>query len=357
MGLSSSSAPLKVVQVGMGGFGRNWYESKIAPYAEVKVVGFVDVVPESLELLRERHGIAAELCYSDVDKAIEATAPDALIVTASLPGHLPSAYAGIRAGKHVLMEKPFAPSVAEAREITAAAEKAGTILMISQNYRYFPAPIRAQEHVLSGDLGDLAVIHVDFRRDHTSYNARLKLHYDLVHPLLADMSIHHFDLMRMVTGRDAKRVRATAWNPPWSHYKDPPAAELVVEMEGGLLITYRGSWISPGPVTAWAGEWRMEFEKGEVSWTSRADDTVRGDVMRVRPVPSEEADDPAMSEYTERLPAMETVDRSGSLAEFVHCVRTGETPQTTARANIGSIGLTYAAIASLESGDWEDVES
>jgi predicted dehydrogenase len=368
MAVESSHAPLKVVQVGLGGFGRNWYATKIRPSPDVEVVGFVDLVPELLEMVRSEYGLPDDLFFSTVDEALRKTDAEALIVTASLPGHVPAASAGIAAGKHVLMEKPFAPSVAEARELTAKAEAAGKILMISQNYRYFPATQRAAEIVASGELGQLGVIHVDFRRDHVTYNEGRTRHYNLVHPLLADMAIHHFDLMRMITGVDAKRVRCTGWNPPWSHYRDPPAAEALVEMENGVLITYRGSWVSPGPITPWAGEWRMEFERGEVYMHSRWDDSADDEVVRVRTVPGTvtvSANEPTGAsaakgadpvEYTERLAEVALTDRAGSLAEFVHCVRTGETPQTVAAANIGSIGLTYAAIASLDTGDWVEVE-
>lgn len=340
----------RVIQVGLGGWGRNWYASTLAPSPEVEVVAFVDLVPDLLKIVQQEHGIPATHCFTSVEEAIEQADADALVVTASLPGHLPAAHAAIAAGKHVLLEKPFAPSVDEARAATAKAQAAGAVFMISQNYRYYPAVMRTREIVASNELGKLGVIHLDFRRDHMTYSEARTKHYNLTHPLLADMAIHHFDLMRMISGVDARRVRCTGWNPPWSPYKDPPAAEALIEMENGLLVTYRGSWVSPGPVTPWAGEWRLEFEQGELFMQSRGEG-IRDDHVRVRTV----APNPK-SEYAERLPAVERTDRAGSLHEFVHCIHTGETPQTTAAANIGSIGLTYAAIESLQTGDWVEVE-
>ena len=49
----------------------------------------------------------------------------------------------IEAGKHVLVEKPMAPTLSDARAMVAAAERANRLLMVSQNYRFYPAPATA----------------------------------------------------------------------------------------------------------------------------------------------------------------------------------------------------------------------
>jgi len=66
------------------------------------------------------------------------------------------------------------------------------------------------------------------------------------------MSIHHFDLMRAVTGLDATAVFCRTWHPDGYPYSGPPAGAGVLEF-GDLTVSYRGSWISPAPETTWAG--------------------------------------------------------------------------------------------------------
>ncbi|TVQ20869.1 MAG: gfo/Idh/MocA family oxidoreductase [Spirochaetaceae bacterium] len=340
--------PLRLIQVGLGGFGRNWYQTKIAPFTRVATTGFVDSSDEAMQIAQRTLGIDPADCFATLDDAMRERECDAVVITASLPGHVPNALTALHAGKHVLMEKPFAPSVAEARAVVRAASDAERTLMISQNYRFFPAPILAARIVSEERLGRLGVVHVDFRRDHVAFSEGRKRHYQLPHPLLADMAIHHFDLMRMVAATDARRVRCHSFQPPWSHYNDAPAAEAVIEMESGVVVTYRGSWVSPGSVTPWAGEWHLEFERGEVWFASRGDDTPGADEVWIRRVGKEPK--------RQALPAMRYVDRSGSLNEFVNAIRDGREPVSSGNANIGSIALTYAAIAATESGDWESVE-
>lgn len=344
----SSTDTLKIIQVGLGGWGRDWYRRRLKPEPWVDVVGVVDQSADALRLAQDEAGVRADRCHERLEDALAATDAAAVLVTASLPGHVPAAGAALAAGRHVLMEKPFAPSVSEARALAKQAREAGRLLMISQNYRYFPAPQRVAQIVAHGELGRLGVVHLDFRRDRGGFDEKRRKHYALANPLLADMAIHHFDLIRMVTGSDARRVRCHSYNPPWSSFRDDPAAEAVIDMENDVVVTYRGSWVSQGPVTPWAGEWRLEFERGEVWFTSRGDMDRDVDEVWVR-----RADGKARRE---KLPKMDALDRTGSLREFAACIRDDREPATVGEANIGSIGLTYAAIEAARTDRWVDVE-
>lgn len=344
----SSKTTLRIIQVGLGGWGRNWYQHRLKPEPWVDVVGIVDQSADALALAQKDAGAPADRCYERIEDALASTDAEAVLVTASLAGHVPAASAALAAGKHVLMEKPFAPSVADARALARQARDAERLLMISQNYRYFPAPQRAAELVANGELGRLGVVHLDFRRGNVGYDERRKKHYALANPLLADMAIHHFDLMRMVTATDARRIRCHSFNPPWSSFTDDPAAEAVIDMQNDVVVTYRGSWVSQGPTTAWAGEWRLEFERGEVWFTSRGDMDRDADELWIR----RDGGTPRR----EKLPRMDALDRAGSLREFAACIRGGHEPTTVGEANIGSIALTYAAIEAARTGGWVDVD-
>lgn len=331
---------MRIIQVGLGGWGRNWYSHVLQRFPGVSIVGLVDSSPEAIGLAQKQLDVEKEMLYPSLTDAIAATDCDAVVITTSLPGHIPNALAALESGKHVLTEKPFAPTIAEANRAIEAAEEAGRVLMVSQNYRYYPAPRTVLKLVESGELGELGAIHIDFRRDNVEFRERSKKHYALEHPLLADMAIHHFDLMRMVTKSEPKEMSFYAHNPPWSHYSYPPAANGTVEMENGVIVSYRGSWVSPGEITPWAGEWRMEFAKGEVRWTSRADDTARADVVRVRAL--------GEKEKTAKMEDLPYLDRAGALAEFVRAVRNGDEYENSGRSNRGSIAMVFAAIESVE---------
>lgn len=338
---------LAMIQVGLGGWGRNWYQLELRNHPSARVAAWVDADKSARTQSISSFSLPSEQVYADLDDALEHHAAEAVLVTTSLAGHVPVVERALRAGRHVLVEKPFAPSVAEAERLVELAEKVGKILMVSQNYRFFPAPVAARELVTSGNLGALGAIHVDFRRDHVRPDPGRKTHELLSQPLLADMAIHHFDLMRMVTGQDAKRITCHGWNPPWSAYKDPAAAVAFVEMEDGLPISYRGSWVSPGSVTPWAGEWHMEFERGEAVWTSRIDMTDTADRLLI----AEHGKQPK----EQKLPTLSQIGRSGAVEAFVAAIQSGTSNGCAGSANIGSLAMTYAAIASVECGEPVDV--
>jgi predicted dehydrogenase len=103
--------PLRVLQVGLGGWGRDWAHRVIPEVTEVDLVGYVDTEPSALARLREVTPVAPVQCFLTLGHAIQATKPEAVLVTATLPGHEPVTRAALAAGLHVLVEKPFAESV------------------------------------------------------------------------------------------------------------------------------------------------------------------------------------------------------------------------------------------------------
>src|SRR5579875_2837045 len=126
---------MRLVQVGLGRWGSDWAESVLPADPDIDVVGYVDSNPAALASLTAA-GMPPERCFGSLDAAIVASDPDAVLVTTNVPGHFPVAEAALRAGRNVLLEKPFAGSLAQAQALVALADESPGILMISQNYRY-----------------------------------------------------------------------------------------------------------------------------------------------------------------------------------------------------------------------------
>ena len=330
--------PLRLIQVGLGPHGRNWARKVVPEIGEIEVVAFVDKDPYALDALKEEAGVPAERCFESLTEAIAATQPQAMLNTTALPAHVPVTRAALEAGLHVLVEKPLAASFAQAQELVDMAAARNLILMVSQNYRFFPAPRVIAAMVHESALGKLYAVEIDFRRYSTvGQNGRGRHHLE-EQPLLVDMSIHHFDLLRMILSREPRRIYCEAWNPEWTAFSGPSVAVASIDFEGGVVVSYRGSWISAGPVTPWAGEWRMEFENGEVKWTSAADSDITQDKVVVRPR-NEEA-------RTITLPTVPRTGTWGTLTEFAAAIRSGREPETSGRNNLGTIALMAAAVES-----------
>jgi predicted dehydrogenase len=145
-----------------------------------------------------------------------------------------------------------------------------------------------------------------------------------------------------VLGQEARQVSCQAWNPPWSKFAEPAAAAATIAFDGRVVVSYRGSWVSPAPRTLWAGEWRMECERGAIFWTSRDNQGTGGDRVTVRLL--------GKAARRVELPELPAVDQAGSLAAFAQAIRTGQEPETSGRANLGSLTLALATIESATLG-------
>lgn len=331
---------VRLIHVGLGNWGQNW-ESRVLPTVRdmVEPVAFVDAHAPTMQAAQAALDLDTSICFDDLDTAVARVRADAVLATVPLEAHIPVALAALNAGKHVLIEKPFAPTIADAQRVADAAKQHGLMAMVSQNYRFYPAVRAARDLVADGVFGAVGSVNIDFRRHATprpgSAYARIP------HPLLEDMAIHHFDLMRAVLQQEPVSVFCNAWNPRWSGYAGITSASASLTFNGGANVSYRGSWVSPGPLTAWAGEWRIECERGEIVWTSRADN--RGlDAERVtlRPLDGQDED--------VSLPEPTHWGRASVLQAFADAIRSGEPPETAVADNISTLALTAAMITSAE---------
>lgn len=336
---------LRLIQVGLGTWGLSWTQVALGR-PEVMLAGLVDPEPAALEAAGALSDIPAERRFADLAGALAAVECDAVLITAGLGAHAPLAEAALRAGKHVLVEKPFVETPAEARGLAELAERQSRALMVSQNYRFYPAARAARALVAEGRLGPPVAVDLDFRQNAPAFVPAGHRYYGSRQPLLMDMSIHHFDLLRFVLGREPERILCRGYQPAGSPFSDPPAASALISFAGGTLARYHATWLSPGPLTNWAGAWRIVCTDGEILWTSR------GVGLRNERVTIRHGDGRA-----ERLalPALRATDRAGSLAAFAAAIAAGVEPESSARDNAGSVALMAAAVASAEGGGWVDL--
>jgi predicted dehydrogenase len=327
---------LRIIQVGLGGWGRNWARTVISQNKDVEVVAYVDTIEAMRTQAQTDLKVPATLFYPTLEEALTAVDCDAVIITADLAGHVPVALTALQAGKHVLLEKPFAPTLAEAQQLIDVARQQQRILMISQNYRFYPAVQAVIELIREQTLGPVGTVTIDFRRYANTDPKEGHKHYTIWQPLLVDMSIHHFDLMRAVLGQEATQIICQTWNPTWSNFTENAAGAATITFEQGVVVSYRGNWVSTAPQTSWAGEWHVECAKGEIIWSSR--DEPNPDYVLIRPLNKKA--------QQIKLPDVPLRDRHGSLNAFVQAVRTGQEPATSGRDNFNTLALMLAAVES-----------
>ncbi|MCD7060984.1 Gfo/Idh/MocA family protein [Pelagibacterium xiamenense] len=340
---------VRAIQVGLGGWGFSWAKEIVPTVERVAPVAYVDANPEAIRRVQTELGVAPDKCFLSLEEAIAKTDADLVLATLRTEAHHPVVGQALDLGFNVLVEKPFASTLAQARDLVARAEKAGRILMVSQNYRHNPAPHKVAEMVANKTLGDVNLVSIDFRKHAPSVGYRF---WEMPDPLLADMAIHHFDLMRMVLGDDPKRVSCRTWNTTDSQFVHHPIGVATLEFEKGTVVSYRGSWMSGAQDTAWSGAWSMDCSKGEIWWSSR-DHRATGnlpDIVRTRDL-SGEADEIA-------LPKLDHLDRAGTLNAIATAIETGRTPPhfSSGQENLLSFALVEATIRSAsQAGAWVEI--
>jgi predicted dehydrogenase len=333
---------LRLVQIGLGGWGRNWVEEITRATPGVEAVAWVDIDRATRERAIVDLDLPRERVFGSLDEALERVAAEAALVVVPLAAHTLVTRQVLEAGLHALVEKPFADSLEEARTLERLARDRERVLMVNQNYRWFPAPALARRLVHDGALGYVVACYVDF---HFYYGTGYR-YFFLEEPLLGDMAIHHFDALRFVLHDEPLEVSCHSWAEPDTPFAGPPAAVATMRFAKGAVVSYRGSWLTRGPATPYGGHWRLDGTGGTIEFTFRGafEDREKLDRLTVhRPGEPPEA---------VRLPGMRCKDRKGALDAFARWIRDGEPPEgaSTATDNLKSLALMFATIRSARMG-------
>jgi len=149
------SKQIKIGVVGCGYWGPNLVRN-FRSMSGCELTSMCDVSAERLEHLKGLYPeVKAEMNYQ---RMLSEGNVDAVAVATSVKMHYPMAKAALQAGKHVLVEKPMAASVAECEELIQIADEKGLVLMVGHTFLYSPAVKKIKEIVDRGDLGEIRYI-------------------------------------------------------------------------------------------------------------------------------------------------------------------------------------------------------
>ena len=320
---------MKLIQVGIGGMGNTWLNA-VAASDEADYAALVEINPATAEAQAEKHGLDRRRIYGSLEEALAAVTADGVIVVTPPQTHRAISVAALRAGLPVLSEKPLADTREAAEEIVRVSRETGKLHMVAQNYRY-SAPVQTLKRVLdSGALGPVGAVTVRFYRGPHFGGFRETMPY----PLIVDMSIHHFDMLRFFLGSDPVRLSGRSWNPTWSWFQGDASASVVIEFDQAVA-TYTGSWCAQSGDTPWNGNWRFDCAQGVV--------TLEEDHVWVQPHAGLREEAPLL--------AMPRTAQPYLLHEFVTAITTGQPPATTCFDNIHSLQIVLDAITAFTRGN------
>ena len=197
--MSKSSKKIRVGIVGVGSIGRLHAEKLVEAGAEVAAV--CDIRPDRLAFIAKTFNVAN--AFEDYHDLVKLADLDA--VTVGVPNylHAPVALSALNAGKHVLCEKPMAMSVAQCKQMVAAARKNRRHLQIGFSTRYHGEAKLARHLVDAGKLGHVyhAVVHAIRRRGVPGRGGWFTTKAQSGGGPLIDIGVHMLDLTCWLMGK------------------------------------------------------------------------------------------------------------------------------------------------------------
>ncbi len=218
--MSRRGKPFSAAVVGTGFIGPVHVEG--LRRAGVHVAGIVGSSPDKSQAAADQLGLPRG--YATLDEVLDDPEVDSVHLTTPNRLHFAQAAAVLRAGKHVLCEKPLAMTSAETAELVRIAADSGRAAGVAYNIRFYPLCHEAAARATDGSLGD--VLHVtgsyvqDWLLYDTDFNWRVLAEEGGDLRAVADIGTHWLDLVQFITGRkvtavcaDLRTVHATRQRP------------------------------------------------------------------------------------------------------------------------------------------------
>jgi predicted dehydrogenase len=266
---------------------------------------------------------------------------DAIDICLPTPEHRAATEAALAAGKHVLLEKPIAMTLADADALVDAAAATDRVVMIAHVLRFWPEYVELQRQVASGDLGRPVSGFASRRQPFPAWSA-LFSRADLTGGAVIDMMIHDYDALNWLFGRPVAVTARGERNPRSGGFDQ---VQVLVDYANGASALVDGGMMMP---ESYPFSSRLEAlcERGAVEYAFRAGG--RSVEMGA-----------GQNELTlfrndgepRRLTPPQSDPYAAECAYFIDCVRTGQpaTRATPAEAR-AALAVALAARDSLEQG-------
>ncbi|MBF9032808.1 Gfo/Idh/MocA family oxidoreductase [Rhodobacterales bacterium HKCCE2091] len=271
---------------------------------------------------------------------LEDSAIDVVDITLHPEHREPLIEAALRAGKHVLSQKPFVTDLDRGAALVALADDNGVSLAVNQNGRWAPHLAWMREAVRAGLIGDLVSAHVSI---HWNHGWTAGTPFDEIEDLvLYDFGVHWFDFVTSVAGGRIRSVVAQAVRARGQENKVPLLAQALVRMEGGQAsLVFDGATPQGSADRTWiGGTGGSLLSEGPDLGNQQVTLTTAKGVARPK------------------LEGQWFNDGfRGAMGELLSAVEDGREPLNSARANLDSLALTFAAVASARTGREVEVGS
>jgi len=176
----------------------------------VGVAGILDISAEAAQRVAQSQGVTK--VYRHFQEVLNDPDVDVVHVTTPNASHFEMAAQALKAGKHVLCEKPLAMNTRESSELVKIAADTGRVAGVNYNIRFYPLCHEARHRIQQGEIGDIFSIYGSYVQDwllyDTDYNWRVLSKEGGALRAVADIGTHWLDLMYFITGVEIDAVCA-----------------------------------------------------------------------------------------------------------------------------------------------------
>lgn len=243
-----------MVKVGVIGCGKVAQIRHIPEYLDnpdAELTGLYDLNLQRAQELADKYNCKS---YVSVEELLADPKIDAVSVCVANNAHAEITIAALKAGKHVLCEKPMATALTDCQAMVEAAEQAGKLLMIGQNQRFAKAHVEARKLIQRGDLGKILTFKTTFGHggpETWSVDAGPQNWFfnkkRAVMGAMADLGAHKTDLIQFLLG---DRIVETTARISTLDKRDSSGeligvddnAICIYRLEGGAVGTMTASW-------------------------------------------------------------------------------------------------------------------
>jgi predicted dehydrogenase len=333
---------LKVAVIGAGYWGPNLVRNfRSSPDWDLVAVCDLDA-QRAARVIGDRSTVEVE---TDVAKLLQRDDIDAVAIATPARTHAELAIAASRAGKHVLVEKPLASTLEDARRMVQAAADNERVLMLDHTFCYTPAVRHIRELIAQGAIGD--VLYVD----------SIRINLGLVQPdvnVFWDLAPHDLSILDFIlpSGLEVGPVTATGADPLDTGRVCVGHASL--PLPGGGIASISVNWLSPTKIRSFViGGSKSTLVWDDLNPMQRVALYDRGVDVARRPEDLAERKQVAVSYRMGdiHVPALRETEALGLMvAEYAAAIREGRPPLTDGHAGMRVLALLHAIDESLATG-------
>ncbi len=324
--------------IGVGEWGKN-HVRVLTELPHTDLVQVCDISGSRCRMIERSFGVDTT---EDMDSLLSRSDIDAVCVCTPAATHADVARAVLEAGKHLLVEKPFALNSPACEDLMKIARKDGLTLQVGHIFRFDPSVMALKREIDSDTFGKIYMLHcsrIGFRTPRLDCG------------VIFDFAVHDFDTVCLLLGATPIEISATSSSVlPQTPFED--VAFITLRFPDNILANITVSWLTPRKV-------REMWLVGEARSAQLDSITPQLNVFDFDYLAFLESNGYRYDSYG----AFRAMRRMGNVSQpfidqheplrleiehFLDCVRTGETPRTSGEVGVQSVRMAEAALRSAE---------